>query len=358
MSSEVGGLLSFVDLFSGAGGLSLGFTQAGFKSIFAIDSDRYAIDTYRTNFGDHAVCGDIRKANSLPPARVVVGGPPCQGFSRLGKKVKKERQENHLWQEYMRYVETARPEVFVIENVPEFLKDPAFAGVRAEAARLDYEIAFGLLNAADFGVPQRRIRAFVIGSRIGSPALPEPTHRQPGADALFADLPFWRTVRDAIGDLPLKPTDQGLHNSRSVSALSLERYEHVPPGGNRKNLPDRLQPPCWRNKTSKSGGSTDLFGRLLWDSPALTIRTQFLKPEKGRYLHPAAHRSLTLREGARLQTFPDDFAFCGSAFQIAKQIGNAVPVELARKIALSVRDLLSSAAEDRPSTVTALPAAA
>jgi DNA (cytosine-5)-methyltransferase 1 len=330
----------FIDLFAGAGGMSLGFQSAGFTPVFAIDHDRHATDTYRANFGDHAICGDIRDVGIFPRSDVVIGGPPCQGFSRLGKQIRRERQENQLWRDYMRCVELSGPEVFVIENVPEFLKDEAFVGVQEEAARMKYHLVSGLLNAADFGVPQRRIRAFVIGSRVGIPRMPSPTHQSAKDNGLFGNRPLWRTVRDAIGDLPLEPTEENLHNSRSVSALSMERYRHVPPGGNRKDLPDHLQPDCWRNKNPKSGGSTDLFGRLLWDAPSLTIRTQFLKPEKGRYLHPEAHRSLTLREGARLQTFPDNFEFRGSSFQIAKQIGNAVPVELARQIALSVKQHL------------------
>ncbi|NTU50555.1 MAG: DNA cytosine methyltransferase, partial [Desulfobulbaceae bacterium] len=178
--------------------------------------------------------------------------------------------------------------------------------------------------------------AFVIASRIGVPHLPEPTHQQHAT--LFSDLPLWRTVRDAIGDLSLLPNNVNRHDVKNSGALSLERYNHVPPGGNRKSLPDHLQPDCWKNRKPSSGGATDLLGRLTWDAPSLTIRTQFLKPEKGCYLHPEANRPITVREGARLQTFPDDFVFVGSNFQAAKQIGNAVPIELARQIALAVLD--------------------
>lgn len=336
--------LDVIDLFCGAGGMSLGFSMAGFDPIFAIDSDRYSINTHRANFGQHAICGDIRGLKTFPRAHVVIGGPPCQGFSRLGKQAGKARPENMLWREYMRCVATAEPSVFVIENVEDFFKDPAFDGVRTEASKLGYHLVHGVLNAADFGVPQKRRRAFVVGSRNSMPSLPEPTHRPP-QQTLFSSLPPWRTVRDAIGDLPLEPTNIDLHNSRNAGPLALERYRHIPPGGNRKDLPEHLQPVCWINKDPRSGGSTDLMGRLRWDAPALTIRTQFLKPEKGCYLHPEAHRSITVREGARLQTFPDDFRFLGSVFQIVKQIGNAVPVELARQIALTVRRHIDECAE-------------
>lgn len=330
---------TFIDLFCGAGGMTLGFVQAGFEPLLAIDNDPDCIATHKGNFAGLSVCADLRHAGSFPPVPVVIGGPPCQGFSRLGKQSRQPRTENFLWRDYIRCIEESRPAVFVIENVPEFLDDMAFEGVCEAAKRLNYEMVYDILNAADFGVPQRRRRTIIIASRLGVPVLPAPTHSNPALASLFEDppLPCWRTVRDAIGDLPLEPTNTNLHNRRNVGALSLERYRHIPPGGNRKNLPLELQPDCWRYKDPRGGGSTDLMGRLIWDAPSCTIRTQFLKPEKGRYLHPEAHRSLTVREGARLQTFPDDFQFKGSTIQIAKQIGNAVPVELARQIALAVR---------------------
>jgi len=147
----------------------------------------------------------------------------------------------------------------------------------------------------------------------------------------------WRTVWDAIGDLPASPTEEDLHWGRNPTALSKKRYRHVPAGGNRFNLPKELTPACWIRK--KSGG-TDLFGRLWWDRPSVTIRTEFFKPEKGRYLHPKEHRPITHREAARLQGFPDDFWFCGSKIGIARQIGNAVPVALAGAIARAVLVML------------------
>lgn len=340
---------TMIDLFCGAGGVTLGFVRAGFRPIFAVEIDSHASATYRRNFGDHLHEGDIRAIAEFPVADIVVGGPPCQGFSRLGKQThgrptEKSFEGNALWADYMRCVEQAQPKVFVVENVPDFFKHFAWEGLRREARRLGYELAHGVLNAADYGVPQRRQRAIVIGSRIGRPSLPAPTHQsQPS----LLGLQLWRTVRDAIGDLPLEPNGHNRHDRREVSELSLKRYRSIPPGGNRKNIPDEIQLPCWLNKNPKSGGSADLMGRLRWDAPSLTIRTEFQKPEKGRYLHPEAHRSLTVREGARLQTFPDDFEFVGSNFQAARQIGNAVPVLLAERIAESVLSLLADVSFDR-----------
>lgn len=344
-----------VDLFCGAGGMTLGFARAGFRPVFAIDADRHAIDTYRLNFGDHGVCGDIRQVETFPAADVVIGGPPCQGFSRLGKQTHgkptaKSYEGNDLWKEYMRCVEQVRPKLFVVENVSDFFKHFAWEGIQREAKRLGYELAHGVLMAADYGVAQKRQRAIIVGSRVGKPRLPSPTHQQ---DVGLFDLPRWRTVRDAIGDLPLEPTNENRHDFRNASALSIERYKAIPPGGNRRNLPDHLNLPCWINKNPNSGGSADLMGRLWWDRPALTIRTEFLKPQKGRYLHPEAHRAITVREGARLQSFPDDFEFAGSNYQAAKQIGNAVPPGLAHAIALEVLKQLREADEsevvDQPS---------
>jgi len=160
----------------------------------------------------------------------------------------------------------------------------------------------------------------VLGS-LGAPlTLPSPTVNR-------------RTVRDAIADLPLVPDGENWHIGRNPTPLSLARYAAVPEGGNHYSLPDELKPMCWKKKTS---GMTDVFGRAHWDRPSCTIRTEFFKPEKGRYLHPIANRPLTHREAARIQTFPDDFIFTGSKIAVARQIGNAVPIDLAEQVAAHV----------------------
>jgi DNA (cytosine-5)-methyltransferase 1 len=318
---------TFIDLFAGAGGLSQGFRQAGFRSVFAVEMDRAAADTYRVNF-DHSVFdGPIERLRHLPfRADLVIGGPPCQGFSPLGKMSPTDHhaQMNQLWRHFIRIVRQISPLAFVIENVPELLKSSEYLEIEHSATRLGYRLASGILNAAEFDVPQNRRRAFVIGVRNGLPTLPKATNHR-------------ATVRDAIGDLPLQPTGKDWHIGRNPSLKSIERYKCIPPGGNRFDLmrkrPD-LSPRCWLNKPT---GSTDVFGRLEWDKPALTIRTEFFKPEKGRYLHPQAHRPITHREAARLQTFPDSFIFSGSKIEVAKQIGNAVPPKLARAVAEAVK---------------------
>jgi DNA (cytosine-5)-methyltransferase 1 len=330
-----------VDLFAGAGGMTLGFHRAGFRSVFAVEIDAAAAKTYTSNFGTYVYPGPIEDIDQFPTADVIIGGPPCQGFSPLGRDRDDHSRAamNDLWKEYLRAVRQVRPSVFVVENVPEFLKSAQFETFKRTLRRdkhlKDYEIIADVLNAADYGVPQRRRRGIVIASRIGAPRFPLATHGPNSASGKS-----YVTVRDVIGDLPLEPTGEDLHVGRNPKPTSIERYRAVPEGGNRfdlaKNSP-HLLPDCWKNKPT---GTTDVFGRLWWDRPSFTIRTEFFKPEKGRYLHPQAHRPITHREAARLQTFPDDFVFEGSKIEIARQIGNAVPPFLAESVAGSVRRLL------------------
>jgi DNA (cytosine-5)-methyltransferase 1 len=355
--------VTFVDLFSGAGGLAEGFRLASddalqFKSVFAVEVDESAAATYQRNFGHRVFTKSIErlKRNDVPKVDLVIGGPPCQGFSPLGQMSPSEAHSrmNKLWKYFFRVVFWLQPEAFVVENVPEFLKSAEFSAVLKRARELKYEIDFGVLNALHFDVPQARRRGFLIGHRMRQPVLPTPKIQLP------------RTVRSAIGDIrnvPLRYEFESgrtfrdlpelcgneLHLGRTPTTISLERYRVIPPGGNRFNLmrerPD-LTPDCWMNKPT---GSTDVMGRLEWDKPSLTIRTEFYKPEKGRYLHPEFDRPITHLEAARLQTFPDTFSFCGSKIQIARQIGNAVPPVLARGVAEAVKDLfLGRAATTAP----------
>ena len=333
-SVPVGTLL---DLFAGAGGMTAGFVAAGFDPVFAVEIDAAAARTYATNFGAHVHAGPIEDVSQFPITEVIIGGPPCQGFSPLGRDRDHGSRAtlNTLWKEYLRAVQQTRPKVFVIENVPEFLKSSQFLAFLSEFSTqedlADYEVEYQVLNAADYGVPQRRRRGIVIGSRVGAPIWPSKTH---GPEAI-PPMPY-ATVRDALEGIPLEPTNAEMHWSRNPTQMSLDRYDAVPEGGNRfdlaRNRPDLL-PACWANKPT---GTTDVFGRMWWDRPSFTIRTEFFKPEKGRYLHPTANRSITHREAARLQSFADDFVFTGSRIEIARQIGNAVPPRLAEAVAKAV----------------------
>lgn len=342
--------LRVIDLFAGAGGFTLGLCKTGrFEPVFANDFNAYAAKTYNANFGDHCLHGDINDllTNSsfkFPEAEIVIGGPPCQGFSPLNKQREGDPRKQ-LWRAFMEVVSRVKPIAFVMENVPELLSSAEFGDIKALAESMGYFVTPGILNAADFGVPQRRKRAIILASRTGKLPLPTPTHGNPQKfPTLFQHglLP-WETVARAIDDLPMPvgidlrvgevPSPLDLHFGRTPTPKSLSRYRCIPEGGNRFDLQRKrldLTPTCWVRK--KSGG-TDLFGRLWRDRPAFTIRTEFFKPEKGRYLHPNQHRPITHREAARLQSFPDSFIFLGTKIEIAKQIGNAVPPLLAKNVA-------------------------
>jgi len=362
-----------IDAFAGAGGKTLGFSAKfghPFVSVWANDIDEDCCETYNANFGDHCVCGDIFKVladpkTQIPKVDVVVGGPPCQGFSNLNQQknigVDPRRA---LWRGFIELIKRAEPEVFVMENVPPLLKSFEYEQIAEAARKLGYLIRSQVLCAADYGVSQTRKRAFVVGCLTSDPISvfpPKKTHYNPSdgrpepglfqsTDRYIANPTSWRTVRDAIGDLPPpndtvmnhRPPPLDLHFGRTPEPLSLERYKVVwKEGMNRfdlQRLAPHLTPGCWIRK--KAGG-TDLFGRMWWDRPSFTVRTEFFKPEKGRYLHPKQHRPITHREAARLQSFPDDFVFKGSKIEVAKQIGNAVPPLLAARIADVVYALLS-----------------
>lgn len=356
--------LKVIDLFSGAGGLTLGFVDkqfcGGYECIFGIDNDQAAVDTHNKYFGDHSICADIEQwleSNpKVPRADIVMGGPPCQGFSLLNKKRAGDKRRA-LWEPFMDVVQRSKAKVFVIENVAGLLKSPEFESMRERAKEIGFEIVADVLNAANYGAPQVRRRTIIVGwdaAKVSAgPAFPPaPTHSAPGSND---GLPDWVTVKEVIGKLPdpvgteiraCKPP-LNLHFGRNPTAVSVERYKAVPPGGNRfdlqRNAP-HITPNCWIKK--KSGG-TDLFGRLWWDRPSVTIRTEFFKPEKGRYLHPVKNRPITHREAARLMGFPDNFPFSGTKIEIARQIGNAVPPALGGAIAKMVNDILSSAKASR-----------
>ncbi len=346
-----------IDLFAGCGGLTLGFQRAGFEPVLAVERETDFARTYAENFGRHCVAAEIEQVVNchVPKADVVVGGPPCQGFSNLTGN-KKGDPRRSLWQYFMDVVEKSECQAFVVENVPNLLKASEGKGILRRAAELGFHVgdnSKGILLASDYGVPQNRRRAIIIGSKHGVVPLPPPATEKK------------RTVRDAFRGIPARPTyfelpngkdgvvlTPELHIARNPTETSLRRYRLIPEGGNRFDLQRQapeLTPDCWIRKTQ---GGTDLFGRLEWDKPArCTIRCEFYKPEKGRYLHPSEDRPITHWEAARLQTFPDDYRWFGSKIRIAIQIGNAVPPVFAQAIAEQVKKHLvahSARATKRP----------
>lgn len=371
--------LTVLDLFAGAGGLTQGFhSRPGqFKTVRAIEIDKDASETFNANHGagiakalpiQDWLLTDDAKELARSGVDVIVGGPPCQGFSALGKQDINDKR-NVLWRHYAETILLTQAKYFVVENVAAFLRSGEFAAFRKETESggmlENWDFTEYVLNAADFGAPQARKRAVLLGHRRDVPAMPvpTPTHARHASENL---LP-WVTVRDAFtgngrertipaetapfsqwpgeGDASSRPprTD-ALHVGRNYTQLSLDRFAEIPAGGNRFDLPDELLSPCWRKHRSGSG---DVMGRMHWDQPSVTIRTEFFKPEKGRYLHPEENRAISHWEAARLQGFPDTYLWHGSRTSIARQIGNAVPVKLAQAISecvprLNYTELLSA----------------
>lgn len=346
--------LDVLDLFTGAGGLTQGWHEAAAAegiettTVGAVELDSTAAATYRENFGSSGqfvgAIEDWLRLVDTPSADIILGGPPCQGFSKLGKRDINDVR-NILWKMYAEAIVRSKPQYFVVENVIPFLGSSEY--VAFEKSTLpggmlqDYALEPFKLIATDYGAPQKRKRAVVIGRRRDLPRLGPPTVTHPDK------INDWVTVRSAFKGidnlvdgihLPMRKTHDGfngpyesreLHLGRRYTDLSLKRFAHIPPKGNRFHIPDELLAPCWRKSPT---GYSDVMGRLDYDGPSVTIRTEFDKPEKGRYLHPTANRAITHFEAARLQGFPDDFKWMGSKPKIARQIGNAVPIHLARAI--------------------------
>ncbi|WP_281964349.1 DNA cytosine methyltransferase [Serinicoccus marinus] len=347
MSSDI----TTLDLFAGAGGLSAGLVQADrrFRTVRAVESDIAAAATFDANHGAGSTyAGSIETwlaEEEVPEVDLVVGGPPCQGFSALNRaRVGSER--NGLWERYAETLVRARPKWFVMENVPQFLHSAELEAFRLSTLPgqdlAEWTLEAKVLIASEHGAPQRRRRAVVIGYRkdVARPLWPVATHlaghQRTVREALVGinpevtrvDLPERTTIfRDR--ELPGAFTSRELHVTRKYEEKSLLRFGHIPEGGNRHDLPDELKAPCWLGHSSGSG---DVMGRLRLDQPSVTIRTEFFKPEKGRYLHPFEHRAITHHEAARLQGFPDNYLWVGTKLQIARQIGNAVPLALGKAL--------------------------
>ena len=314
-------------MFAGAGLLSYAFAREGFRIALAIESDGPAVDTYRHNLGDHIVHGDVGGIAPSGPCDVLVGGPPCQGFSTLGKR-RAEDPRNGLVAHFAKWARELGPKVVVVENVEPFAKSSQWEHLAAELSGMGYEVQAKVLDAYEYGAAQRRRRSFTIGTKVGA--------------VTASPLPDFRdsTVRDAWRGLPPRPDGQNSHYSPAPSPIARGRMKLIPPGGSKADLmreaPELCPPSWWRS----IGELTDVWGRLRWDQPSNTIRTCFNNASKGRYIHPDQHRVISLREAARLQSIPDEFRFVGYPKDIACQIGNGVPPALGCAVAAAVRDAL------------------
>lgn len=352
-----------VDLFAGAGGLSLGFIEAGFDVPLACDHAPAAVETYRSNIGLHAELLDLSKRVEVPRSDVIAGGPPCQSFSSAGRR----RDDDHrgtLVRRFAEIVAEERPRAFVFENVEGFLT--AGCGERVldllePVIEAGYCVHLRKINAANYGVPQHRKRVLAIGGLGWEPSFPKATHSAfgaPGAQRAGSHLPLTPTVADALDGLqdasvepPGTPAD---HFYRPLREVDRTRAEAMKPGQTMRDLPEEMWHESYRRRafrrvkdgtpTDRRGGAPAGLRRLRHDAPSKAITSG----ARSEFLHPTAHRLLTLRECARIQTFPDDFVFCGSAIDRALLIGNAVPPRLAQAIARSLlTDLKAARTTDR-----------
>lgn len=326
--------------------MALGLIDAGFDVKLAFDIDPKAIETYRLNISNHASIRDIRNVNGsalltelgLSELDLLSGGPPCQGFSKQKRGAHLALDaRNDLVREYVRLVEEASPKVFVFENVQIFGQKRGELLLNFLERKLDaYQIHRFFVYASDFGLAQRRSRFILIGVRRD----------------ISNDIPVLGmaedevTVRDVIGDLPAPPEDGSEHPQIAnhikckITPLNEERFRHVPPGGGWQSIPKSIRLSCHNGVDQSKGGWPDVYGRLEWDGQCPTITSGFDSFTRGRYGHPEQHRALTLREGARLQGFPDYFRFIGTRHDIRLQIGNAVPPPLGAAIGRAVRRIL------------------
>lgn len=350
--------LTCIDLFCGAGGMSLGFKRAGFTPLAAYDLWTPAVQSYSRNLGEHAQQIAINAEMDAPAASVIVGGPPCQGFSTAGLRRPTDAR-NTLVGEFSRLIARLKPTAFVFENVEGFLTsaDGVFVFELLEPLiEAGYRLHLRKINAANYGVPQHRKRVVAVGGLGWDPEFPPPTHAAfgaPGADKRNGhSLIPTPTLGEALAALEARVATGAPiadHTKRVLSDDDRRRAELLQPGQSMRHLPEELWHTSYRRRafrrvmdgtpTEKRGGAPAGIRRLRSDEPSKAITGGALRD----FLHPSEHRPLTIRECAVLQTFPVDFEFCGTEAERIQLIGNAVPPRLAEALAGSLRrDLMGA----------------
>jgi len=332
--------ITAIDLFSGCGGLSCGLKEAGFQVIAAVELDSKAQATYKLNHPSVRLYSqDIRTLNpkqvmndagfSSGQLDLLAGCPPCQGFSRLRTKnqqVSAKDDRNNLVAEFIRFVKVLMPKTIMLENVPALAKDGRFVRVCNQLTGLGYEMVVHVLDAADYGVPQRRKRLIMLASRIHKPQIASKAENRV-------------TVRQALAGVgaPSKTKDK-LHSMRENRSQAVRTLISLIPknGGSRSDLGQEYQLECHK----RSNGFKDVYGRMSWDKVSPTITSGCHNPSKGRFLHPSYNRTITLREAALLQGFPKNYTFDTSHGKeaIALMIGNALPPPFIAAHAGTLRD--------------------
>ncbi|EGV04312.1 DNA (cytosine-5-)-methyltransferase [Streptococcus infantis SK970] len=362
--------MNVIDLFSGAGGLSLGFIKDGHTVTKAVEFDDSIAHTYKMNHpGVEVIIDDIANIDKSGvfkegDASIIIGGPPCQGFSMAGARIRNgfmDDPRNYLFKHYFNVVKTVKPDIFIMENVKgiQTMQDGKIFSeiirIFSDPELLDgnpYKLYYRVINASDFGIPQKRERMIIIGTKndnVDFEFLWEKTIKQIQKE----DSTFFNTVtvRDAISNLGLETSDgivdnplpltdyqkflssnsEKIHNHTKTnhSPIAIERMSKIRSGENFKVLDEKI-------KSIHSGS----YGRLSWEDLAPTITTRFDTPSGGRFIHPIYNRTLTPREAARIQSFPDDYIFYGKKSSIIKQIGNAVPPKFSYFLSRLVDNIL------------------
>jgi DNA (cytosine-5)-methyltransferase 1 len=357
LQKKTNGYIDVIDFFSGCGGMSLGFSAIGQSKIFnligAVDINQKALDSYETNFKCKTLNKDIkelcnadgvkliREEFNLPKTKirplVIIGCAPCQGFSAHRKKNwDNDDERNTLIGAFADTAIKLNPEFIVMENVPEILGEKYWEHYD-EARRIlesnDYNVKQAIYNSASFGVPQARYRAIIIASKMDF-EFPLP----------ILEKKQFRTVRDAISDLPKVTAGEVAHNdkfhkSAKHKASTIETISQVPKDGG--NRPSGIGPKC----LDKVNGFSDVYGRLYWDKPSVTLTQYSRNPASGRFTHPEQNRGLTIREAARIQSFPDSYEFQGSLDHCFKQIGESVPPLLSIAVATQILRAFANVSE-------------
>lgn len=345
-----------IDLFAGVGGMSLGFEMAGFEVVLANEYDKDIANAYKVNHKNTKMINeDITKLNFeevfspyIGKIDVIIGGPPCQGFSQKGQRKTINDERNFLFKYYVKVVEMVKPKYFVMENVPNLLTaEKGFFRKEIEEmfSKMGYTLDAGVLNASDYGVPQNRRRAAIIGKMTSEKTvklLPTPSTGKVTIWEAISDLAFLESgegkeIQDYL--LPAESEYQKKlrkdsrllknHKATNHSATALERLALVPPEQGKEVLPDEHL-----TKSIYSG----TWCRMVKNDVSVTITTRFDTPSSGRFTHPYLNRAITVREAARIQSFPDTFEFVGPKVSQMKQVGNAVPPLLAKAIAKSLQN--------------------
>jgi len=353
--------ISIISLFSGGGGLDLGFINSGYEIKWAIDNEKNAVNTYIANIGQHIICKDINEVNSsgLLKCDVVIGGPPCQSFSLAGNRKTNDQRGKLVWK-YLEIIECVKPRAFLFENVTGLLSakncygEKVFPLLTKSFQDLGYTIKAEVLDASSYGIPQRRKRVIIVGMKSkNSFIFPNPTHGELSNngqktvnvfDALD-DLPetkldsnsFIKYEKEAITEYQqnMRVNSVGVteHFTPTMSDLDKFIISHVKPGGNYMDIPPDV-PSKRIRRLQRDGGHTTCYGRMCAEMPSYTVNTYFNRPNVGCNIHYRENRLISVREALRLQSFPDNYVIVSSNKQGRNLIvGNAVPPKLAYVLA-------------------------